>query len=378
MSEYKTPEFLIQRGAVRGHKKILIPKQPNCLSDPFEINLSGKIPFCILVDDYEYSEKSPFSIIVQTSRSVAELRFKKHVKGSKDSLSIAGEDKSGDFTFTTFDMIIHPISVDGGDFKRAILDESGSYSIRGAIDLAVEVINKFIDSYILAWDLESLVLPKELSKRANKDWIPNLDKSRLSPWQGIVIYSYSDEVLFKQSHIDFRGTGWGIGTTLSEGALGFLQERSINTYTKTSKYYQRIANRHFSLNEYEAFCAMLATLLDKVIFERADQYLKRKGLSEEEIYLELHTQRKRRRGSRHQTISREDALAKLLGSKNFKNSREWKSLEEDLIDVRDELIHGEIEGIDIGKAKKMMSSFNDFTTYLDDNTIVVEAVANSV
>lgn len=346
---------------IHGYKiKQFSPIPKNTSSQPFQVRFEAQLPACLLLEDYNPDSKEPFSLIVQSGEIIAEVKFKQIVLPQSDSMNVAVEDTTGDFTRSAFIISMYPKSVSG--FKEDVYNDAG-VNTGYLADLTIDCLNKLVEAYTVAWKREALFAPKELARRYSKDWFPVIDRASISPIFDIEIFSFNDDLLTQQRHIDFRGTGCSLGMRLQESQLNFLQKACLGDLVKTSDYYEKLANRYFSNSEYEAFLLMVATYIDKYIFEQTRYYLKLQNMTNEEIEDAMHKKTKSRRG--RMSITREDALKLILGSKDFKNNISWQDFEENIILLRDEVIHGGITVITRDIATQALRTCNDFLIFLN-------------
>jgi hypothetical protein len=350
----KTGKFL---SGYKGGIPIPIPENTETL--PFEIRMSGFLPAVLLLEDYRDKDECPFSLLVRTDEVYSQVKLKQVVKSVTEGLSVACEDKTGRFSNSQFEIVMHPAKITG--FGDNILSSDG-YDVNYLVDLASSCLNTLINAYGYAWKREGISAPEAVANHYSKDWYPIVGRVNMSPLTNISVHSYDGNVLFEQAHVDYNGTGCGLGMRLSEPQLSFLQDACSRAILKDHSYYQKLANRYFSSSEFEAFILMVATFIDKLIFEHVREYLELSGLTADDLETKMHTGRKSRRGN--QSISREEALKLIFGTKNFVNDKIWKDFENNVIVVRDEIVHGSILAIEKNIAQKAMDSCNKLIPFL--------------
>lgn len=347
-----------------------------------EINISGRVPFVVLVPEFsEDNKKEPFLIVIQDSEIIGEVRFEKIVSNSSQApIQIAVEDMNGEFTYSIFHIRIISQNAMTKPLSKKIVDD-GEYSSRNICELATILISRFIRRYQIAWELSTsnkeIEIAFEMNEKDrakykglthrrinNKDWIPELNVKRLSPWTDLQVFDEFGEKLYESRYTDFRGNGIGIGTNLSAAGLTILQDLCLKDLIPNHSEYIRLASRHQVRGEYEAFCILIVSALEKLIFELLRDKLKKQKLSDHEIELRLTTGKMRKDGVSAQTISVGKALRILLNGKEYENSAEYMSLEKDIYALRDEIVHGKPIILNAEHANKIGKSFNNFTNYL--------------
>ncbi len=344
----------------KGGQRIPVPADTKNL--PFEIQLEGYLPAALLLEDFNPQNNPSFVLLIKLACVFAEVRFTQEVYEDTTGMFLGLEDKTGSFSKTRFQMRLVPNKPTGFD---ADITKDGEYCIAHIVDLAANCLNKLVEAYCFAWARESVSANKDVEHFYSKDWYPVINRQNMSPLTNIAIYSFSGNKLFKQAHVDYRSTGCGLGMRLSEHNLVWLQNACMGDVVKDSAYYKRLANRYYSSSEFEAFVLMVATYIDKFIFERARAYLKLTGLSVDEIEGKMHSEGGNKKRKKH-SISREEALKLIFKSKNFQNSAVWKNFRHSVIEVRDDIVHGSILTIDKGAAKTALDSSNNIINFLGE------------
>ena len=234
------------------------------------------------------------------------------------------------------------------------------------LENALDVIKRFTVGYIHAWELERWKYPEELRERFRKLWVPEFGFRRMSPFLNITVKDSRGGVLFEQGHVDYRGTGVGIGTDLPEDTLAILQDACFaDVFNAGINAYYRIATRHFTYHEYEAYIVLIVAVLEKEIFISCRKHLAGKGKSESEIDSELVKTQLRADGITPQTISYRAALKKMFDGNVWRDSPQWRRCEMSLYRLRDEIIHGDALLVTRDEAMEASGAFNEFIGYIN-------------
>jgi hypothetical protein len=369
---------------VKGFKKALfIKKLPKHSNEPVEITVSARIPFIVLVPEFANEQKEPFKFVIQTDLLVGEMYFKKHVRNDNLSpMKVALEDKSGEFTFSTVTIRIISGEPKTTPLKAMICDEEGKICNEKAYLLALELISKFIKSYKETWrifhqtrkvELGWEASPEDKKKYQNiisgtihlKDWIPELTLINLSPWSDLTVVDLNGNSLLTHKYTDYRSNGIGIGTDLKSGELDYLQDICLKHAMPHSSEYFSFASRHYSRGEFEAYCIMAVTALEKNIFEQLRIKLKKQGKSEQQIQDTINSGKLRKDKVTPMTINVHKALDLIFDEPNWKNFKEYQLLNSVAYARRDEIIHGAVIRVSSLEAKKISTSINDFVKLLN-------------
>lgn len=340
-------------------KQKKIPEPENKDSLPFEIQLVGTLPAVLLLDDHKQEGKSPYQLAICLDDLTAEVHFQMEVLKDEGGMYVGVEDRFGCYSRTHFRMRLVPEKPEGFSFE--LYNNAGELNINLVVDKAAECLNKLIDAYYYAWKRESASMPSDQERFYNKDWYPSITRANISPIRNIKVYSFSGVKLYEQGHVDFRSQGLGLGTRLSGPQLEFVQDACIGSLVKDSSYYLRLANRFTYSEEREAHLLMLATYVDKRIFEVVRKYLEITGLTSSEIEEKLHKVTKKG----PMAINREDALALVFGNKEFKSSKQWLIFDEDLLSIRNEVVHGSVLAINKDQTKRAVEACSELLGYIE-------------
>lgn len=353
---------------VAGHKEgRLAISKPKSTTEAAYITLEGRMPFCILIPEKD-ANGSLFQLYVDDGDIMAELSFKKHVAQRDDAISIATVDKYGEFTWSNFKM-----KIIAGDPKECSLDSliysDGMYNNELIFTLSLNIIRKFLQSYIHTWHLESFKYPEEIRNKLSLNWIPEFGYRRLSPFRNTMVFNAEGGVLHEQSHIDYRGTGVGLGTDIRDEGLNLLQEVcACKSYEEGISGYMRIAYRHFNNHEFEAFCVFIAYTIEKKIFIAARSILKNSGLSDHDIDIKFTNTRRRRHDGSFGTISHYQAMNEATGDDNWSTLQPWIDVNQHIWQKRNQISHDGFPKVTKAEAEGMLDAYNCFTSYLQSIT----------
>jgi len=305
------------------------------------------------------------TFLVDVIQVIAEVSFQKHVvKDNQSPLQMAIEDINGDFSFSTFRMrIISGKPIDNPLKNRVLID--GEYSLDNIFDLAVDIIKQFILSYRAACELEALKYDNPIIIRSyNKDWIPEISRERLSPWLDTQVFDQNGNSLFKHHSHDYRGTGVGLGTDLKDDTLQMLQTYCKAIITLDNRHYFQIARRHYINHEYEAYCIMLVSVMEKQIFELCREKLRNIGNSESQIKDKMYNSKKTRKDGSKELIGIGKALKIICDGKKLDDVPEYKQVSTKVYAIRDQIIHGDIIRVSRAQAELMSKPYSDYMQYL--------------
>lgn len=355
---------------VRGYKSGMLAKNhPESDSEAAVFVLNGKLPFSVMVP--ETKDDKPFCLALYVDGFLGEMSFRKVVNLAQKQIAgmtMAIEDKYGELSYSLFSLRV--LSSDGIENPLdRFIKENGEYSYELISSLATRFVKHFVNMYKAANYYESLKhIDTPTHHIYSKHWIPEIYPERLSPWTNIKVFSKTGQALNGIQVYDCRGTGLGLGSDLPDDILGILQDHCEKIYIPGIERYFDITNRHKSRGDYDAFCIFLMCTFEKWVFIFLDECLQKRGFSREDINEMKYKKIKRRDGS-YQLIGWEDALKEILGSKNFKNSTQYKSFIRDVVRIRDEIIHGEVVVVIKEQADKMGVSFQSFQRYVLDQVV---------
>jgi hypothetical protein len=357
---------------IKGYKEAIhINTKPISDTEPAEIIVNGKLPFVVLVPELFTDikkNKSVMTFLVDIIDVIGEVSFQKHiVKENQTPLQIAIEDINGEFSFSTFNMRIISGNPKEKPLKNRILN-NGEYSLDNIFDLAVEVLKQFILSYRGACELEGLKYDITVRHLFKKDWIPEIERNRLSPWVDTQVFDKNGNSLFQKPHYDYRGTGVALGTDLKDDTLTMLQTYCKSIITLDNRHYLQIANRHYIRHEYEAFCIILVSVMEKEIFKLFREKLLNKGLNSSEIEAKMFNgDKKRKDGVSREFVAVKKALNIICDGKKLDEIPEFKLVHSAIYTIRDEIIHGDIIRVSKLEADLMFKAYRGYIQYLENS-----------
>lgn len=324
-----------------------------------EFLVTGRLPYVILLPEQDENQ-NPFFVALKTSKYSAEVCFKKHVVNQQvGPLSFAVEDRFGEFSYSTFAMRVVSHQLDGETLESA-LKVKGEYQPEHAYEIATELLRHLTDIYRHTWIVEAFRYPEELRRFHRKDWLPELNVKRLSPWQNLIVRDKYGDELFQYRHKDYRGTGVAIGTSFKEDGLKRFQHALMHEYDEGIDGYIRIINRHFHNGDYEAVCIMSTAVIEKQVFHLLSQKLDMENVDPHRKQKVLFKEQKVRNTDKYQRRGIVDAMKHYFGNANFKNWNEWKACDELLFQTRNEIIHGDVIRVDRQLASSMIEAANSF------------------
>ncbi|MEM1114318.1 MAG: hypothetical protein AAGI11_20570 [Pseudomonadota bacterium] len=320
-----------------------------------EIVLHGKLPCVILMpdslsQDRKATENDP--IAIKFGRYMAELRLRK--LGNEDQrrwgMSAYIEDMFGDLTYSVFQLKIHSCNDLEHPLNHVVCDENNNVDEDRVTQLGAHLINRFLDIY--------------RDRHGNsKDWIPQMTYKRLSPWHHSSARNRRGDPLWGLAVLDYRGTGVGLGTDLPEQERVIMQALLYHDFTieQTARYMQ-LTNRYIALGDFSTSCVMLATSVESWIFREVRKSLRKKGLSEDEIESML----TKVEGGKIKNVSKEDALSAVLGDKSFKSSHEYQRYLDNVVEVRDSIVHARLVELDQASMNRMIRVTDRLKEYLSN------------
>ncbi len=222
--------------------------------------------------------------------------------------------------------------------------EHEKISIKKIIQLASDFAIRLSEAY------------KFVSK-STRDWIPDLNMSRLSPWRNCIVKNSYGDILFQHGIYDMRGTGKIIGSLLQHEDLTILQKNLLGTLINDpSERYRQLANRYKSMHDFNTFCILCAISIEYWIFREVREKLKTKGHTDTQID-QMFTEKI---GQKLRNISREDAIRLVTGNKEFKNTTEYTEFIDNVIYYRDSIVHGRHIILTVKETDAMVQSLVSF------------------
>ncbi|MFT5298825.1 MAG: hypothetical protein ACI9YH_004877 [Colwellia sp.] len=319
-----------------------------------ELYVGGRLPAVILtpdsIDDQgKPNNTPPLSIIL--GNFGAELRLHKVVSNDQArwGMTLGIEDVFGEYTYSVFMLKI--MSTDPIKFpvNSEVTDAKGKTNHLQVVKLATKFIEKFIYIY-------------KITNDSTKDWIPEINVSRLSPWHQMSAKNIKGENLWSMGVYDQRGTGVSIGSNLSDEKMKFLQKALTLGYLEDpSTKYRQLTNKYRSQKDFKTFCVFAVISFEHWVFREVRTSLLSTGLTESEVDEKFY---KEKRGKK-QNISREEAIALITGNKVFKSNKYYQGFIDIVLDKRDSIVHGRKVEITESEADNMIYMIKDLMSYLD-------------
>jgi len=365
-SRESTSNEINQWDFIEGFHTALKPNsRPSTTTEAAEITLTARVPFVVLVPDFEEDGETPLSIVISDESLIAQASFMKELGNSHiDPIMIAVEDDQGLLSYSTVFLRIISKKPTEMPLERAckVNDE---YSVEAIQELAVRMVKKFAEAYKYAWSLEAYKYPEEQQDSVRKHWLPEIDIRKIAPLQDITVLDSEGNKLYQLGYLGGLGTGVGLGTDLKQDTLKILQEACISEIRPNALTYLSLAKRYFHNGEFEAFCIMLTNVYEKRVFELLKIKLLNKGKTEEEIASAIFTNRLRKDGKSKEKIGIWKAVRVICDGKSYQEDASYIVLERDLLSIRDQIIHGDPIRIDKEAAFKMGQAYSAFIRYLE-------------
>lgn len=311
------------------------------------IMVSGKIPFCVLLEDSigednHFIEEKGIRIASEDDNFVAELYLRKTMRSG---VSLASEDLFGELTFSVFSLLFKRANTRGGALASVFKVEDDKFDHAHIVAVATTLVNKFIFIYKSVWGNE-------------KDWLPQVTKFRLSPWT-ITMLDAKGTKLGGIPVLDYRGTGVMIGNSVNAEQLGKIKHFCLipDAKTETAAAFCQAANRYKKIGEYPASVIFMATYIEKLIFREIRYRLEKEGKTEGEI-------REFLTNGSGRYIHRYKAIKKITGNEAFKESSEFLEYEEFIVEPRNLIAHNDPLELDFEFSEKMIQAANNFNKYI--------------
>ena len=318
-----------------------------------ELYVGGRLPAVILIpdslDDHSNPNKSsPVSIVL--GNFGAELRIHKVVSNDQArwGMTLGMEDIYGEYSYSVFMLKI--MSTDPIKFpvNSQITDKDGKVNHLDVVNLATKFIEKFIYIYKVMND-------------STKDWIPEINVSRLSPWHKMLGKNIKGESIWGMGVYDKRGTGVMLGCDMPKEKMILLQNALTLGYLEDpSTKYRQLANKYRKQHDFNTFCVFAVISFEHWVFREVRQSLLNNGNTEKQIDDKFYIEKK----GRKQNISREEAIALVTGNKVFKSNKHYQSFIDIVLDYRDSIVHGRKVEITEADADKMIYIIKDLMSYL--------------
>ncbi|WP_394170944.1 hypothetical protein [Saccharospirillum alexandrii] len=319
-----------------------------------ELTVCGKFPVVVLVQESLDQNGNPLEtlpIAITLGTYGAELRTLKVINSeqSRWGMTLAIEDIYGEYSYSIFELKIVSTDPVNKPLNPEICDISGNVKHENVAIFATKFIHKFVEAY------------KGVNK-SKKDWIPEITPSRLSPWHKMTAKNFEGNEIWTMQVYDQRGTGVGLGNNLSDEQMQLLQTSLKRNYVEDSATkFRQLANKYKIQKDYHSFCVFVVISFEHWVFREIRTALLSKGKTNEEIdnfFYQVDKKGKKR------NISREDALALAIGSKNFKNNPSYIQFIEKVVARRDSIVHGRKENLTENCTEEMVNIVSSLMTFL--------------
>lgn len=319
-----------------------------------ELDVGGRLPVVILVPDSlddrsNPNDNPPLSIVLDNFG--AEIRLHKVVSNDQArwGMTLCMEDIYGEYTYSVFMLKIKSIDPIKYPINSEVTDEEGKVCHRRVAELATKFLEKFIYLY-------------KITNDSTKDWIPEINTSRLSPWHKMNAKNINGRSLWTMGTYDQRGTSVMIGSDLSEQKLRNFQNALNSGYVEDpSTKYRQLANRYRRQKDFKTFCVFAVISFEHWVFREVRRAMLENGYTEQQIDDRFYVVTK----GKKKNISREDAIALVTGNKKFKSHRCYQSFIDVVLDKRDSIVHGRKVDITEKEADEMIHLTRNIMDYLN-------------
>ena len=318
-----------------------------------EIYIWGKLPFPLLIEDSIDDQNeliknnSFFNILSEDGNILAEVGLKLVINQSQSTISLAVEDPTGTFTYSTFLVKIRKAYLmNGKTFKDLIMSDSdGKLSKEHLSDISHEIISKLLEAY---------------KYNTQKYWIPIVSKANLSPFK-IEIRDINNNIIDQVKYMDFRGTGIGIGSKISNDVLDKIKRICVLNNIKIDPASEILheANRFMLNGNYMAAAIYISVYFEKIIIQETIRKFMHLGLTESDINLRL----KKNNGK---YIHRYKAIQLFTKSEKYKIDARFLNYEKYIVEPRNEIIHNERYIFTKEIVEKMISVGNESSIFFSE------------
>ncbi|WP_432464419.1 hypothetical protein [Agarivorans sp. QJM3NY_33] len=322
-----------------------------------ELYVGGRLPAVILIPDSIDDQSNPNNtppLSIVLGNFGAELRLHKVVSNDQErwGMTLGMEDIYGEYSYSVFMLKI--MSTDPVKFpvNSQIEDDEGTINHIQVVNFATKFIEKFIYIYKVMND-------------STKDWIPEVNVSRLSPWHKMLGKNIKGESVWGMGVYDKRGTGVMLGCDMSQEKILSLQNALTLGYLEDpATKYRQLANKYRKQQDFNTFCVFAVISFEHWVFREVRRALLNNGFTEQQIDDQFYEEIK----GKKKNISREKAIALVTGNKVFKSNKHYQSFIDIVLDCRDSIVHGRKVEITEEYADKMIYIIKDLMGYLA-NTI---------
>lgn len=260
--------------------------------------------------------------------------------------SLGIEDLYGELAFSMFSVVV------AGPHVGKLLGSAPSSESKlpeHLINFATSLLRKFVGIY---------------RHETVKHWIALPLRSRMSPWN--VIVRDERDIALLETIVDYRGTGVGAGTTLSDTQFAEIEKLCCATFDYDHAYqFMETANRLKITGDYQGAILYLAIYVETWLYREIRYSLVQRGKSPQQIEDFF------KDGRRFKSITRviKDFVGGGTHFRRLENTTEYSDYRKCVADRRNEVAHGtylEITEIDAERAVKSAMAFRDhfLTSYI--------------
>jgi hypothetical protein len=318
------------------------------------IYVKGTLPFVLqLEDSIDKNGKAingkEIPIKSNNGKTTCALFFKKCIRKDNVGLTVPTEDFFGEFTFSEFFIAFTQQYTNGTTLNELFfIKRDKRYDFDSIAEYSTKILNKFVEIY-------------KVELQPKKDWIPYLTRERIGFWN-IRVFDKKGKKLSFINRLEYRGTGEMIGTTISDTHLKKIKSKALEKEVRIKPVtrFIQLANRYFRIGDY-----LLSILFTQFYFEKWVFELFRWNLGKTHSKEQIDAQMIKENGK---YINYIDALKKILGSKEFKNSLEFKEFDKSVTKIRDEIVHRERDTVSKEEALKGENSTKKLTAFIWNKT----------
>ncbi|GAB3000823.1 hypothetical protein [Psychrosphaera aestuarii] len=318
-----------------------------------ELYVGGRLPAVILIPDSLDDQSNPNNeppIAIVLGNFGAELRLHKVVSNDQErwGMTLGMEDIYGEYSYSVFMLKIMSTDPVKYPINSHIEDDNGTIKHIKVVNFATKFIEKFIYLYKVMND-------------STKDWIPEVNVSRLSPWHKMRGKNIKGESVWEMGVYDKRGTGVMLGCDMPKDKMLSLQNALTQGYLEDpSTKYRQLANKYRRQQDFNTFCVFAVISFEHWVFREVRRALLNRGITEQQIDDQFYLETK----GKKKNISREEAIALVTGNKAFKSNKHYQSFIDIVLDCRDSIVHGRKVEITEECADKMIYIIKDLMEYL--------------
>lgn len=312
------------------------------------IYVFGKFPFLIMLEDSIDENRFPIDdkgINLETNDGIyARLFLKKKINKNEEGRPYFTEDFYGEITYSDF-LITYEELEEGNNALNEMFFKNESWNIDVITLYTTNLVNIFICIY-------------KVVNKHEKDWIPFVTKSRLSPW-GILVLDNQGDRIGGIDIQDYRGTGASMGSILSAEQIEELKRTALmkNLTLHPAVKFAQEANRYKKTGDFVGAIIFLAFYLEKWIFREVTSRFEKNGMSNTEILSLL-----KKEDGRY--IDKYKAVMLITLNDDFQKTDAFKAFKKYVTIPRDEIIHKDRVEIDEDLAENAMGATMAFRNLL--------------